>query len=230
MTASVVLSGCEALTLVSGGWGAEERWRQALMIKAAAPVLPPAPPPALPSLSSLAVDVAIPNHLYTSGQGRRPQQEKDRERNFPPLWKSNYFTSQSTYRLLKTVHPYILLASGQHKFKGKWLRDHLGFLLCQTSLWLCHCILRSQQLWWIICQNFESKTQVEMNWNYPLYQNYVHISNLKSTALGPFHKGDLWALLTHTLQMLSCSTNDSQIADTILSPTGLSYAHAKCQN
>lgn len=35
MTASVVHSGCEALTLVGGGGGgAEERWRQALVIKA----------------------------------------------------------------------------------------------------------------------------------------------------------------------------------------------------
>lgn len=48
MTAGVKLSGCEALTLVGGGGGgAEERWRQALVIKAD---FPRPPPPAVPSL------------------------------------------------------------------------------------------------------------------------------------------------------------------------------------
>lgn len=44
------------------------------MIKADFPR--PALPPALPSLLSLAVDVTMQNHLPTSGQGRRPQQNK----------------------------------------------------------------------------------------------------------------------------------------------------------
>ncbi len=73
MTASVVLSGCETLTLTGGGGGGVQRKDGD---RPASPVLPPALPPALSSLLSLAVDVTMPNHLSTSGQGRRPQQKK----------------------------------------------------------------------------------------------------------------------------------------------------------
>lgn len=80
--AGVVLSGREASTSVRrGSEGAEQRWRQALVIKAALPppLLPPpsscCPPPTPPPflLLSLAMDVTTLNRLATSGQGAEPR-------------------------------------------------------------------------------------------------------------------------------------------------------------
>lgn len=69
---SVVLSGWEVLTLVGGDGdgGGVQRKDGANFLHS-----PFCPPPALPSLLSLAMAVTMPNHL-TSGKGRRPQPKK----------------------------------------------------------------------------------------------------------------------------------------------------------